>query len=186
MGNEEVAIVQVMGEFELDVLAPLSPERVALDAGGRSRHLARIRREGRLRGTICAWPTDEWSRRVYPGARAAEGAAQARAGHPLVLPARAEGPARPQGVDAAPRDAAPARDAADAPRPARGARTRPRHEPAAEDRAVLDVARRRREGSLGPADRDERADGGVLHLARTPRRPRERSAARARAASAAA
>ena len=66
MGNEEVAIVQVMGEFELDVLAPLSPERVALDAGGRSRHLARIRREGRLRGTICAWPTDEWSRRVYP------------------------------------------------------------------------------------------------------------------------
>ena len=28
MGSEEVAIVQVMGEFELDVLAPLSPERV--------------------------------------------------------------------------------------------------------------------------------------------------------------
>src|SRR6478752_3831739 len=66
MGDEDVAIVQVMGEFELDVLAPLSPERVALDAGGRSRHLARIRREGRLRGTICTWPTDEWARRVYP------------------------------------------------------------------------------------------------------------------------
>ena len=69
-------------------------------------------------------------RRVYPGARPAEGAAEARAGHPLVLPARAEGPARPQGLDAAPRDAAPARDAADASRPARGARARPRHEPA--------------------------------------------------------
>src|SRR3954471_6811866 len=66
IGLEEVAIVQVMGEFELDVLAPLSPERVAIDAGGRSRHLARVRREGRLRGTICAWPTDEGSRRVYP------------------------------------------------------------------------------------------------------------------------
>src|SRR5690242_2291355 len=57
VGAEDVSIVQVMGEFELDVLAPLSPERVAEDAGGRSRHLARIRREGRLRGTICAWPT---------------------------------------------------------------------------------------------------------------------------------
>ncbi len=66
IGLEEVALVQVMGEFELDVLAPLSPERVALDAGGRARHLTRIRREGRLRGTICAWPTDEWARRVYP------------------------------------------------------------------------------------------------------------------------
>src|SRR6478609_6350013 len=89
-----------------------------------------------------------------PRARPSEGAAEARAGHPLVLPARAEGPTRPQGVDAAPRDAAPARYAADASRPARGARPRPRHEPPAENRSVLDVARRRREGSLGPPDRD--------------------------------
>jgi aminopeptidase len=66
MGTEEVAIVQVMGEYELDVLAPLSPERVALDSGGRNRHLARIRRDARLRGTICAWPTEEWAQRVYP------------------------------------------------------------------------------------------------------------------------
>lgn len=66
MGLEEVAIVQVMGEFELDVLEPLSPERVARDSGGRARYLARVRREGRLRGTICAWPTEEWARRVFP------------------------------------------------------------------------------------------------------------------------
>ena len=66
MGDEDVAVVQVMGEFELDVLARLSPERVATDAPAGSGHLARIRREGRLRGTICAWPTEEWARRVYP------------------------------------------------------------------------------------------------------------------------
>ncbi len=28
--------------------------------------MARIRAEGRLRGTICAWPTDDWAARVYP------------------------------------------------------------------------------------------------------------------------
>src|SRR3954453_19998613 len=66
IGLEEVAIVQVMGEFELDVLAPLSPERVAIDAGGRSRHLARIRREGRVRGALCAGPADEWAPRFFP------------------------------------------------------------------------------------------------------------------------
>jgi aminopeptidase len=66
IGTEPVAIVQVIGEYELDVLAPLSPERVATDAGGRNEHVARIRRESRLRGTICAWPTDEWAARVFP------------------------------------------------------------------------------------------------------------------------
>ena len=59
--------MQVMGEFELDVLAPLlAGARRRRLGGGRARHLARIRREGRLRGTICAWPTDEWARRVFP------------------------------------------------------------------------------------------------------------------------
>ncbi len=66
LGEESVAIVQVMGEYELDVVAGLSPERVAADNGGVNRHLARIRREARLRGTICAWPTDAWSTRVFP------------------------------------------------------------------------------------------------------------------------
>ena len=68
LGRENVALVQVMGENELDVVAGLPPERVAeeskrLAAGP---EMARIRREGRLRGTICAWPTDDWAARVYP------------------------------------------------------------------------------------------------------------------------
>ena len=66
IGTEPVAIVQVMGEYELDAVADLSPERVAADTGGRNRHVARIRREAKLRGTICAWPTEEWAARVYP------------------------------------------------------------------------------------------------------------------------
>ncbi|HLK45373.1 MAG TPA: aminopeptidase, partial [Acidimicrobiales bacterium] len=72
LGDETVAIVQTMGEFELDVVAHLSPERVAADTAGRSRHLARVRREGRLRGTICAWPTEEWATRVFPELDAAK------------------------------------------------------------------------------------------------------------------
>ena len=66
-GEESVAIVQVMGEYELDVVADLAPERVAAESGGRNRHVTRIRREARLRGTICAWPTDAWATRVFPG-----------------------------------------------------------------------------------------------------------------------
>jgi aminopeptidase len=66
LGDETVAIVQVIGEYELDVVADLSPERVAADQAPNP-HLARIRREGRLRGTICAWPTDDWAARVFPG-----------------------------------------------------------------------------------------------------------------------
>ena len=68
-GEEKVGLVQVTGEFELDVVAKLPPERVA-EATTRQpagNALARIRREGRLRGTICAWPTDEWAARVFPG-----------------------------------------------------------------------------------------------------------------------
>jgi aminopeptidase len=69
LGDEKVAMVRVMGETELATVAKLPPERVAEDtkrlAGGAE--LARIRIEGRLRGTICAWPTDEWAARVFPG-----------------------------------------------------------------------------------------------------------------------
>jgi aminopeptidase len=68
-GEEKVALVQVIGEFELDVTSQLPPERVA-EATKRQQAdgvLARIRREGRLRGTICAWPTDDWAARVFPG-----------------------------------------------------------------------------------------------------------------------
>ena len=68
LGAEKVAMVQVMGEHELDVTASLPPERVAEDAKRLSSpELARIRRESRLRGTICAWPTDDWAARVFPG-----------------------------------------------------------------------------------------------------------------------
>jgi len=69
LAREEVAMVQVMGEFENAVLAGLPPKRVAeatkfLSAAP---EMARVRREGRLRGTICAWPTPEWAARVFPG-----------------------------------------------------------------------------------------------------------------------
>ncbi len=69
LGNEDVAILQVMGEHELDVTAGLPPERVAEDAKrlAAGAEMARIRREGRLRGTICAWPTVDWAARVFPG-----------------------------------------------------------------------------------------------------------------------
>jgi len=69
LGDENVALVQVMGEHELDVVAGLSPERVAAEANRlqSSPEMSRIRREGRLRGTICAWPTDDWAARVFPG-----------------------------------------------------------------------------------------------------------------------
>jgi aminopeptidase len=70
LAEETVAVVQVIGEFELDAVGHLQPERVAADTAGRSRYLARVRREGRLRGTICAWPTDEWAARVFPGTEA--------------------------------------------------------------------------------------------------------------------
>jgi aminopeptidase len=67
LGDETVALVQVMGEYEPEIVADLAPERVAADNAGRStRSMARIRREARLRGTICAWPTDEWAKRVFP------------------------------------------------------------------------------------------------------------------------
>jgi aminopeptidase len=67
LGEETVALVQIRGEFEQEVVANLSPEKVAADTAGRSPHLARIRREARLRGTICVWPTPEWATRVFPG-----------------------------------------------------------------------------------------------------------------------
>src|SRR4051794_19363329 len=68
LGDERVAMVQVMGEHELDVTGGLPPERVAEDAKrlASGPEMARVRREGRLRGTICAWPTDDWAARVFP------------------------------------------------------------------------------------------------------------------------
>jgi aminopeptidase len=68
LGDEKVAVVQISGEHELGAVARLPPERVAEDskrlaAGG---PMARLRTEGRLRGTICAWPTDDWAMRVFP------------------------------------------------------------------------------------------------------------------------
>ena len=74
LGNEDVAILHVMGEHELSVLTDLPPERVAKDAKrlAAGADLARIRREGRLRGTICAWPTEDWAARVFPGLDAAK------------------------------------------------------------------------------------------------------------------
>ena len=68
LGTENVAMVQVMGESELDVVAGLPPERVAENSKrwAAGSEMARIRREGRLRGTICSWPTDDWAARVYP------------------------------------------------------------------------------------------------------------------------
>jgi aminopeptidase len=75
LGNETVAIVQVLGETELDAVAALPPERVAEDTRRRQSgpELARIRQEGRLRGTICAWPTDDWAARVFPDLDAERG-----------------------------------------------------------------------------------------------------------------
>src|SRR4029453_8550643 len=69
-GRPDVALVQILGEFESDVAAQLPPERGAEDqkrAQLRPPGAARARREGRLRGTICAWPTPEWASRVFPG-----------------------------------------------------------------------------------------------------------------------
>ncbi len=66
LGEEDVALVQIRGKHELDALATLSPERLGADNMGRLRPLDRIRREGRLRGTICTWPTPEWAARVFP------------------------------------------------------------------------------------------------------------------------
>jgi aminopeptidase len=74
IGTETVALVQVMGEHDHDVLARLPPERVAEDNQrlAASPEMSAIRREGRLRGTICAWPTPDWAARVFPGLEASK------------------------------------------------------------------------------------------------------------------
>ena len=74
-GREDTAVVQVLGEFESHVFADLPPELVAEDskrAQVRQPWAAKARREGRLRGTICAWPTPEWAARVFPGVEPAK------------------------------------------------------------------------------------------------------------------
>jgi len=70
LGTKDVAIMQVIGDFEEQVLGRLSPELVAEDSNRRRTRtpfLGRAIRDGRLRGTICAWPTDEWAAQVFPG-----------------------------------------------------------------------------------------------------------------------
>ncbi len=72
--DERTAVVRVMGEFEQAVLADLPPERVAEDAKraqAATPFLMKASREGRSRGTICAWPTADWAARVFPGTDAA-------------------------------------------------------------------------------------------------------------------
>jgi aminopeptidase len=68
LGTETVAMIAIHGEHDQDVVAGLPPERVAEDnqrlAG--DREMSMIRREGRLRASICAWPTPEWAARVFP------------------------------------------------------------------------------------------------------------------------
>ena len=69
LGDENVAILQIMGEHEL-TLSPACRRNASPKTRSGSRpapQMARIRREGRLRGTICAWPTDDWAARVFPG-----------------------------------------------------------------------------------------------------------------------
>jgi aminopeptidase len=73
LGDEKVALVQLMGEFELAAVADLPPEKIAADHAARNNQtIARIRRESRLRGTICAWPTGDWATRVFPGVDSAK------------------------------------------------------------------------------------------------------------------
>lgn len=76
LARERTALVQVHGEFEPQVLAALPPERVADDMRRRQAKLAwsaAARRQGRLRGTICAWPTPQWAKLVYPDLETAKG-----------------------------------------------------------------------------------------------------------------
>jgi aminopeptidase len=69
LGREDVAAVFTFGEFENEVLASLPPERVAsaTKATQAGSPMSRLRREGRLRATICCFPTEEWAVRVFPG-----------------------------------------------------------------------------------------------------------------------
>ena len=189
LAHEHVAIVQMTGEHELDVVAGLPPERVAEDSKrlAADAAMARIRGEGRLRGTICAWPTDEWAARVFPGLdpeRAKRQLAKDLLSFCRVGP---KDPPGAQGLDGAPRDAAPAGGPADEARPGRACTSATAAPTCASKIAPYSMWRGGGEqDQLGPADRDERPDRGVLHLAGCARRPRGRSAARARAASAAA
>jgi aminopeptidase len=66
--QERTAVIQIIGEFEADVLGALPPERVAEDTKRRLARspLRRARAERRQRTAICAWPTPEWAARVYP------------------------------------------------------------------------------------------------------------------------
>jgi aminopeptidase len=96
LGREQVALVQVIGEHENEVLSVLPPERVAETTRrlGSSPEMVQIRREARLRATICAWPTEDWAARVFPGMEPAK--AMRRLGRDLLSFCRV-GPDDPPG-----------------------------------------------------------------------------------------
>ncbi|HEY2326830.1 MAG TPA: aminopeptidase [Gaiellaceae bacterium] len=69
LGRKDSAFCVVLDEFELDVLAQLSPDRVAQHTKirqARNATFMRARRDGKFRWTGCAWPSEEWAARVYP------------------------------------------------------------------------------------------------------------------------
>jgi hypothetical protein len=103
LAEETVALVQLMGEFEQDVVAHLQPERVAAETAGRSRYLARVRREGRRAGRSAPGRRTSgprassrgWSRSARSGSsrRSSSGsAASARTTRPATLAGRSISP----------------------------------------------------------------------------------------------
>lgn len=75
-GLRDTATIRVMGEFEPAVTAALDPDRLSLHERRRRARmgpLERARSEYRLRGTLCAWPTEDWARLVFGDADPARG-----------------------------------------------------------------------------------------------------------------
>ena len=105
-------------------------------------------REGRLRGTICAWPTVDWAARVFPGVDPGKpnggslGTCSGSAG---------SGPRDPEAFKGGRTSGDAARRAtrSDAAGPYRVQRSRPRHRPARRIAPFSLLARRWRAGSLG-------------------------------------
>lgn len=74
--NGRVAAVSVRGVFEPEASASVDPRRLAEHERRRrtrSRTAERARVEFRLRSTLCAWPTEDWARLVYPDLPPADG-----------------------------------------------------------------------------------------------------------------
>jgi aminopeptidase len=71
-----VCVVTIKGQFEPGVLAALDPRKLALHEARRRagmKTLERARRAYRYRVTLCAWPTEDWARLVFPELPAEEG-----------------------------------------------------------------------------------------------------------------